>query len=424
MSSEIAKKRKRGDDGSAGDCEGGGDVVKGDQKWKYSAPLIPTSHWIDRGFDANYDLGMTKFLIMIKHVTCELRNGTCRENVYLGSSFGPNDSVLLHDDALLPHWREFVNALQLYRSPHDSHSFGIFNMQLTSSVMDLLTPALKDKPMKSFTLVNNEFANARDGIKFAIEVIQGNPRLKQFGWANNPIENMADANRLVRAVIGHPTIDVVGLYNCFGENVGAYEILCSLFSSNKSFATIALQSNNIRTGGRTEISDFLATNPPLKRLVLTNNCLNGADATLIARALKQNTNLRRLNLGQNDLTDVGHDALRNAIFDSTSLNTVADSNHRCNIFGFELDNINDDEEESKANRGRKIYSLLSLRNREGTNVRHLDSEFDDESMKLVPKVLESVNSYAEYASAAAVHPLSVTYEILRSWKMPTMYENG
>jgi hypothetical protein len=80
------------------------------------------------------------------------------------------------------------------------------------------------------------------------------------------------------------------------------------------------------------------------------------------------------------------------------------------------------------NRGRKIYSLISSRNREGTNVHHLDAEIDEDSLKLVPRVLKCVNIYAGYSAEDVVegyvHPLSNMYEILRSWKMPTLYENN
>ena len=75
------------------------------------------------------------------------------------------------------------------------------------------------------------------------------------------------------------------------------------------------------------------------------------------------------------------------------------------------------------NRGRKIYRLLDSRHWEGTNVQHLDAEFGDESLKLVPKVLEAVNVYAEYGDED-VHPLSLMYEIMRSWKMPSLYEHN
>ena len=338
---------------------------------------------------------------------------------------GDDNTVLLHDDTLLPHWEEFANALQLYQNPEASHNFGIFKIQLNSKVIGLLAPALKVKPFHAFELDNVEYASVREGIDFAVEVIQSNPKLQQFYWGNNPIESMGGANRLVNAIISHPSIDKITLENCFGENVNAYDVLCSLLASSKQFSYIDLETNNIRTGGRTEIPDFLATNPPLETLLVEDNHLDDNDATLIARALKRNTNLRRLRLDENDITDVGREALGKAVFDSTSLNAVADSIHSCFIEGIDFDHINDDEE-SKVNRGRKIYRLLESRHREGTNARHLDAEFDDDSLRLVPKVLEAVHHNAGYGLGRVghVHPLSLLYEILRSWKMPTLYENN
>ena len=81
----------------------------------------------------------------------------------------------------------------------------------------------------------------------------------------------------------------------------------------------------------------------------------------------------------------------------------------------------------KQNRTQKLYHLLSLRNREGSNVRHLNSEFGDEdedeiTLKLVPRVLESVHRCSEGYRPTTVRPLSIMYEILRGWKMPELYE--
>jgi hypothetical protein len=216
----------------------------------------------------------------------------------------------------------------------------------------------------------------------------------------------------------HVTFDT-----CFGEDVDAYSILRSLLASNKEFLHIDIEDNNIRTGGGTEISDYLATNPRLEELHLADNRLDDNDAILIARALQRNTNLRRLNLDQNDVTDIGRETLRNAVFDSTSLNTVADSNHSCYIAGIGLDYINANEDYT-VNRDLKLYNLLSVRNRTGINVHHLDSEFTDDSLKLVPKVLERVHIYSEDSSTDNAHPLSIVYELLRSWKMPILYENN
>jgi hypothetical protein len=94
-------------------------ILTKDAKWKYSAPAIPTSHWIDRGLMNISIEGMEHFLVEIKDYTCELRSGACCEDIYLGGLDGfdfdvnGNTLELLHDDALLPHWQEFANAMQL-----------------------------------------------------------------------------------------------------------------------------------------------------------------------------------------------------------------------------------------------------------------------------------------------------------------------
>jgi hypothetical protein len=175
---------------------------------------------------------------------------------------------------------------------------------------------------------------------------------------------------------------------------------------------------------------------------LANNNLNDEDARLIARALKHNTNLEELWLGDNDFSEilydngtreVGSNALCKAIYDPTSLNSVADCNHTCFIFGGASfgNNIPINRYTPKQNRIRKIYHLLSVRNRDENNVHHFNLEFgdddeNDESLKLVPKVLECVHRYAVSQSCGEcidyLPPLSVVYEILRGWKMPELYE--
>ena len=300
-----------------------------------------------------------------------------------------------------------------------------------------MAQALKGKAiLKSFALVRNEFVNAREGIDFAVKLVEDNPNLEQFDWVNNEIETIEDACYLVDAVISHPHINKVCLDNCFGEDINGYGILRSLVTSDKRFLSIDLGGNNIRTGGGTAIPDYIASNPPLKRLILTGNRLDDDDAILIARALKQNTNLQRLRLSDDEFTEKGKNALSDAIYDPTSLNSVSDCNHACYIEGIDFDDIPENYHSitPKDNRACKIYRLLSLRNRKGSNVQHLNLEFDDDdSLALVPNVLVSVHHYSRirqsnpevyFLWSNPVHPLSIMYEILRSWKMPELYENS
>jgi len=208
--------------------------------------------------------------------------------------------------------------------------------------------------------------------------------------------------------------------------VNGYNLLRSLLSRNATLVRIDLDSNNIRTMGGTHLSDFLATNPPLQSLYLENNYLNDSDAVFIANSLKRNTNLANLFLGRNEITCIEGNALSNAIFDSGSLNSAADSNHICTIHDIGLDrNTNNISGSARRNRVKKIFSILSSRNTQGANVYHLNLELGDASLKIAPLVLDCLaRSAASGGSSYRPVTLSILYEVLRSWKMPSLYETG
>ena len=114
----------------------------------------------------------------------EERNVYSCDRIYLG----PDDEAvqLLHDNTLVPHWKELANALQLYQHGYPnsdaSHVLSIFNVQLTSSVIDLLTSSLEgNQNIRGVSLESNEFVD-REGIDFALEIVGDNPNLEQFDW--------------------------------------------------------------------------------------------------------------------------------------------------------------------------------------------------------------------------------------------------
>jgi len=306
--------------------------------------------------------------------------------------------------------------------------------------MDLLTPALKGKLFDTVYLENNNFVSTFEGVTFAVEIIKSISQLKTFDLVNNQLETTDNVNLMLDAVISHPSIERVRLENCLGGDINGYDALCYLLASGKSFECIDIERNNIHTMGGTEIPHYIATNPPLKTLLLSDNKLNDEDATFIARALKQNTNLKNIYLYGNDITNIGKEALSKAMYDPTSLNTVYDCNHTCQIV---LDGIvrkdlpawcrNAGYTDPKTIRCMKMHYILSLRHIEGSNVQHLNTEFDEDkdgddtslSLKIVPKVLEAVSKHSNhrYDDALRVNPLSIMYEILRGWKMPELYGN-
>jgi len=357
------------------------EILSKESTWEYSAPEIPESHWDNLEFDEEYIENMLELANGIKRFTCELRSGEYHE-ISLGEETDEDilngGRFVQHDDILLPHWKELANAIQLSPSnAFESKRFILQNVQLTSSEMDLLRPALKGKLFNTLYLENNNFVSTFEGVTFAVEVVKSTSQLKKFCLVNNQLETMDNVSLVLDSITSHPSIDTVRLENCFGgEGINSYDVLCSLLATNKPYASIDLDNNNLQTGGDNSIPNYITNNPPLKSLFLSHNKLNDNDAILIARALKQNTNLERIHLNNNSFTSIGKEALSKAVYDPTSLNSVFECNHICQI---DLDGIfwdlplackNTDPKNSKTKRSMKMHYTLSERNKEGSNVNH------------------------------------------------------
>mmetsp|Transcript_36012 Transcript_36012/g.75826 ORF Transcript_36012/g.75826 Transcript_36012/m.75826 type:complete len:300 (-) Transcript_36012:97-996(-) len=293
----------------------------------------------------------------------------------------------------------------------------------------MLSPIVAMKNFREFHLVKNEFINIRDGIQFAIDAMESTPNMKWFGWEKNPVDDMDDVNDLVEAICIHPSIEDIYLSGAI-SNANGYSVLCSIIGRKSNALFIDLGSNNIRTEGRMHLPNFLATNPPLREIILVGNHFDDNDAILIANSLKQNTNLKKLVLDDNEITSAGRDALRKAVFDSTSLNSISDSNHSCCVEGLwiEVNENNFSDPYGKfyvdwrENRGVKIFFMLTNRNRDGTNTHYMDLELGEDSLSLVPRILECVYNYFNYYSNIqmsfnGVKPLSIIYELIRFWKI-------
>ena len=266
--------------------------------------------------------------------------------------------------------------------------------------------------------------------------------MKNFCLFDNPIDNMVQIKQLCKIVEDHPLIEVLALDGSRGEEVDGFEMLQMIMSAGKSkLKFVDLSNNNIMVkGGSSFISDFLADNPMLDTLKLDGNQLDDNDAIAIAGALKHNTNLQSLDLSKNNISKCWWKALRNVEFDDTSLNAAADSNHTCTIkYPSESDEIHGlDTSEMNGNsdyhfdpvsaRHKKVYSILSRRNRNCSNVGH----FDDVPVELLPDMLRTIQQYSNYHVAEHtpsqdirdVNPLSLVYEICRYWdKSLAVYES-
>ena len=154
--------------------------------------------------------------------------------------------------------------------------------------------------------------------------------------------------------------------------------------------------------------------------------------TLNIYALKQNTTLRELDLETDDDNTIDWDILDSAVFNPTSLNGTYDSNHYCKITVHERDmtsimgNFNT-YDDPILNRRKKLYNILSTRNRQRRNAAYFESE--NIGIKHIPQILSLLKPFSEHYLHAdnglrkrgEVKPLSIAFEILRDWNMPQLY---
>ena len=199
---------------------------------------------------------------------------------------------------------------------------------------------------------------------------------------NTTIDNMVHVTRLLEVLSTHQSLERIRLENCCkAKDVDGYSILCSIVTDHAHILGINLDSNMIRPMG-THLTHFLATNPPLNELSLQDNLLDDDDARLIATALKHNTNLRKLHLDGNNITNDGCTAIGSVLFDRSSLNSAATSNHTCMVSGIDLEECTNNKYDlPERNKHLKIYALLSV-DKDDSKVRELGDSEDFERRRV------------------------------------------
>jgi len=340
--------------------------------WEYAAEeRIPLSHWKTLGFDGFmaelFAHAVKGFIQQLKHITDELRRGEST-SIELDSDFFP----LRHADILLPHWQEFVDALQQYqRYGHcNDHAIGLFiiqNIELHPKVLAILAPVLKTLSMKKFVLRSNKLAKfGNAGVSFMVDIVESNPNLThEVGFFDNKIESTSDMRRLCTATrrnnsVLAPPLTTLGLMSHTFDGNNQKMVQTILKSSRDHIKELWLCENGIGLVGAHVIANYLASNPPLETLDLRSNDLNDDGARLLANTLPNNNNLSLLDLGGNVITKVGRQAFLGQMFDVSNLNACSASNHTCRVNGLEPDisSINAFED-AKENRAMKIMAVFS-----------------------------------------------------------------
>ena len=429
------------------------EILLQNQKWEYSAERPSEEYWTSLEEDGEHEAYRARtFLTEIRKCTEQMRYG------FPSMRYGSNSdgSVRLLATAsyhleLRPHWIEFANALNQHQyrlnclSEDDNVSeLHLFHMELSRPILDLLSEALKSTFFKRFALYDNNFG--QEGIDFALDYLENNDRLIQFSIIDNPV-NKVNLLRLCRIIRTHPSLKKLTLSEAKGDDVEGYDTPRLIMESGRNkLKYLDLSINDIWDNSVTGVDSspfiekFLSSNPSLEILNLSENYDMGDETgEAIAAALKYNTNLRGLVIANTGMTTFGWQALSKAVFDKTSLNSAADSNHTCMIeFPEEDDDFDevryinghkDPNSEPQFNpnpiyvRQRKIYSILSAWNRSMSNVDHFG---DDMPVELLPDMLTSVQKYFNYydqedipdtppRDTQDVMPLSIVFEILQRW---------
>eukprot|EP00986_Skeletonema_menzelii_P011781 scaffold6179_cov120-Skeletonema_menzelii.AAC.1 len=284
--------------------------------------------------------------------------------------------------------------------------------------MYLVYEALMGMPFNRLDFTNN---NIEDGVRGGmsvdaiLDVVESNKHLRKLVIGRNQIGSQ-HIERLCSAVRNHLLVKL-DLFDSFEPGIGD-EMLASLLTiDDLKLEKLDMSSNHITSVGSAVVADFLATNTRLKELDLRDNNLNDSDAELIANALRSNTTLRVLLLEDNNTTDAGEEYFRPVMCDESSLNSVADSNHTCRLPGFMSSSCYNPSSDMGENRGRKLYGLLSSRNKTMSNVQH----FSDIDVKVLPNILQAVQNYSNNMHGyEKANPLSIVYEVMRRWDKVTL----
>eukprot|EP00984_Skeletonema_dohrnii_P002831 scaffold968_cov131-Skeletonema_dohrnii-CCMP3373.AAC.7 len=403
------------------------------QKWEYSAAVYSADDPIFEEYSGETTGNLAEDVRDLKIVTTKMRQGEFSRTS--GNEKGVHVDMYYYDtqdrdafnNILLPHWREFAAALQQFTPainmlPDDCESSFMFgNVQLNHDAILLIKEALIGKPfhLLSFSRSDNDEDGELSGMSVdtILDIVESSKHLQKLGLGMNRI-GREHIERLCSAVCTHALVGL-DLSNCFEPGIGDAMLASLLTIDGLKLELLHMRSNNITSRVSTLLADFLATNPRLKGLNLDDNLLNDSDASLIANALRTNTTLRSLDLFDNGITKIGGDSLRLALCDESSLNSVADSNHRCNIrlIGSSTLRWNNSSQDMGENRGRKIYKLLSSRNKTMSNVQH----FGDIDVKLLPNMLEAVQKYSNDGDNVCVNASSIVYEIMRFWDQVTPF---
>jgi len=393
--------------------------------WEYQEgdSIQPDEYWQGKGFDDDYITNVDSYCIKrVVSAVSHLEHGVC-DTITIGR---PNGGVVvLDDDALAPHWTMLSQAFW-HINPHGKGVSIFFNcIQMSEGVMREICRRLCHRNINGITFHNNHFANMRDAID-QLDAALKSSKVKSLEWSANPIESPDDM-ALFTQLLSHRKTILDKLYFSQNSHENTWMILNGV--DLKAFKLLSFSENNLQTNGREDIlPDLIAANSQLESLDLSSNRLGDNDAILIGNALRVNTRLKKLILTKNNnIQERGMSALLRAVNDTSTLNTLSDSNHSCHFPGIFMYGLGLINSRGQMNRIYKLFRLMVDRYRFGEgNVQCLNEEMkDEESVLLAPYIMESIyrrhKVIIESKYQMRTHfCLGIFYELVKDWRLPEL----
>eukprot|EP00956_Cyclotella_meneghiniana_P009778 scaffold13555_cov38-Cyclotella_meneghiniana.AAC.7 len=412
------------------------EVVSKNQQWEYPRAVPTMSELMSDGYSEEQSEEIIRQIDHIVYLTTQMRKGEAIDIVYVSD---PCAESYHYYEGILPHYRQFASALIEYQHTIDYMEYDTFQFDmgweahLPAQVVPWLQKGLQHTHFDRLEFRNDQIEGVGYiNMEFISNCVRDNSRLEKLHLESIAIEHPRDVDLFCEALNNNGSLLEMELRYC-GTEGGALRDVFNKLRTKKVYK-IDLSRNHLSNLRPTDMSEFLSSNPSLDELYLGNNPFNEQDIVYIADALRHNNTLRSLHFCfrfRDPPTNLY--LLEYAIFDSTSLNAAYDSNHHCRLYFDRYDGMTSIDykfntyRDPKLNRQKKIYTLLSKRNRRRENAAVFEQ--NGIGIKHIPQILYLLKPFSEHhlhhhdgtRGEDEVKPLSIAYEIMRDWRMPELY---
>ena len=339
-------------------------------------------------------------------------------NSYQDQLMDNEEPIVWHEPILDEYWHRIEEAIDRKKHATDISGIHIQNVEMKKFRLAMIVDIWRrGGATNSSTYI--DFINTNlcaDGIISLSELVDVSSELQVLRLCHNRIDNMESARCFSRSLKTHTRIDHVRLTHC--ELGRSPEVLLVILQSDIKY--IDLENNNIDSLGAVKIAEYLEGDPPIHRIDLEHNRLNDDDALLISQALQTNMNLETLYIQSNNFTSIGVKAFLTCVFDSSSLNSISESNHTLGELNMFWRGNNETSDRLQGcidrcldlNRMQKI--LLALQDKDS-----LLKYLANVPVVLIPDVLafplQRIDDEHQHQH------LNLVYSTMRWWNMPLLY---